>query len=216
MTTTAVRPRLRGWSHAIATPFAVVAGVMLWRSAGGGVAQRVSVMVFAVCLVGLFGVSSLYHVPNWDSHVRDVLRRFDVAMIVIFMAASFTPIGVHALSGTWRTWSIGLAWVIAIVGAVVAASPLRGPRWLTAAAYVALGSLGVIPLTRMMSALPWQGTGLLVLGGVFYVVGAVVYARRSPDPWPLWFGYHEIFHLLVLAGGTAHYVAVWRYVLPLG
>lgn len=216
MTTTAVRPRLRGWSHAVATPLAAAAGVMLWRSAGGGVAQRVSVMVFAVCLVGLFGVSSLYHVPNWDARVRDLLRRFDVAMIVIFMAASFTPIGVHALSGTWRTWSIVLAWVIAIVGAAVAASPLRGPRWLTAAAYVALGSLGVIPLTRMMSALPWQGTGLLVLGGLFYIVGAVVYARRSPDPWPLWFGYHEIFHLLVLAGGTAHYVAVWRYVLPLG
>lgn len=216
MTTTAVRPRLRGWSHAAATPLAAAAGWLLWNSAAAGVAQRASVVVFAVCLVGLFGVSSLYHVPNWDADVRDLLRRFDVAMIVIFMAASFTPIGVHALSGTWRTWSIGLAWVIAIVGAVVAASPLRGPRSLTAAAYVALGSLGVIPLTRMMSALPWQGTGLLVLGGLFYAVGAVIYARRSPDPWPLWFGYHEIFHLLVLAGGTAHYVAVWRYVLPLG
>lgn len=216
MTAAVTRPRLRGWFHAAATPMAAVAGWLLWRSAGTGAAQRASVLVFAICLVGLFGVSSLYHVPDWDARIRDVLRRFDVAMIVIFMAASFTPIGVHALSGTWRTWSLALGWTIAIVGAVVAASPLRGPRWLTAAAYVAFGALGVIPMTRMIEALSWQGTGLLVLGGVFYIVGAVIYARRSPDPWPRWFGYHEIFHLLVLAGGTAHYLAVWRYVIPLG
>lgn len=216
MSSAVARPRLRGWSHAVATPMAVAAGWLLWRSAGAGAAQRASVAVFAVCLVGLFGMSSLYHVPDWDASVRDVLRRFDVAMIVIFMAASFTPIGVHALDGSWRTWSLVLAWTIAIVGAVVAASSVRGPRWLTAAGYVSFGSLGVIPMTRMMSALPWQGTGLIVLGGAFYAVGAVIYARRSPDPWPRWFGYHEIFHLLVLAGGTAHYLAVWRYVLTLG
>lgn len=216
MSATVPRPRLRGWSHAVATPMAIAAGWLLWRSTGPDPTHRLSVLVFAVCLVGLFGVSSLYHVPNWDARVRDVLRRFDVAMIVIFMAASFTPIGVHALDGTWRTWSIVAAWAIAIIGAIVAASPLRGPRWLTAAAYVAVGSLGVIPFTRMLSSLPWQGTGLIALGGVFYIIGAVIYARRSPDPWPQWFGYHEIFHLLVLAGGTAHYLAVWRYVLPLG
>lgn len=217
MSTTAVaRPRLRGWSHAAATPFAAAAGWLLWRSVGNGVAQRISVVVFAICLVGLFGVSSLYHVPDWDARVRNVLRRFDVAMIMLFIAGSFTPIGVHALNGTWRTWSLVLGWIIAIVGAAVAASPIRGPRWLTAAGYLAFGWLGVIPLARIMTALPWQGVGLIALGGACYTVGAVIYARRSPDPWPRWFGYHEVFHLLVLAGGTAHYLAVWRYVLPMG
>lgn len=216
MSATVARPRLRGWSHAAATPLTVAAGWLLWRSSGPDPTHRLSVLVFAACLTGLFGVSSLYHVPSWSNRVRDMLGRVDVAMIMLFIAGSFTPIGVHALQGPWRTWSLVAAWTIAIIGAAVALSPLCGPRWLTVAGYLAFGWLGAIPLVRVMAAIPWQGAGLLALGGVLYTVGAVIYARRWPDPWPRWFGYHEIFHVFVLAGGAAHYVAVWRYVLPLG
>lgn len=208
------RPRLRGWSHAVVTPLAVGAAWLLWETAASP--KRWSALVFGVGLIGLFSISSLYHVPRWSSRTRYLLSRFDVAMIQLFIAAAFTPIALHALQGAWRTWSLTIAWVIAGVGAIIAASPVRGPRWLVALAYLGFGWLGVVPVAKAVAAMPWQGAALLAAGGLFYTVGAIVYARRWPDPWPEWFGFHEIFHLLVIAGGAAHFVAVWRYVLPLG
>jgi hemolysin III len=215
-TATAPRPLLRGWLHAMMVPLALAGGWMLAASVTEGTAYRASVIVFGVCLVGLYATSSLYHVPPWPARVRAWLGRCDTAMIQLFIAATFTPIAYHALSGPWRTWSLAVAWVIAVGGAAVAISPLEAPRWLTALGYVAFGWLAVVPLVRMMSALPWEGISLIALGGALYTIGAIVYARQWPDPFPRWFGFHEIFHLFVVAASTAHYLAIWRYVLPLG
>lgn len=212
---TACRPRLRGWVHAMATPLAAVGAWVLWRSAAPDAVSRASVLVFGVALVGLFATSALYHVPRWKDAARRVLSRCDVVMIQLFIAATFTPIAVHALSGAWRTWTLATAWTVAAVGAVVAASPIRVPRWAAAAGYVAFGWLGVVPLARIGPRLPWQGLALLAAGGVIYTLGAVVYARRRPDPWPRWFGFHEVFHSLVVVACAAHFAAIWRYALPL-
>jgi hemolysin III len=208
------KPRLRGWLHAAMVPLAVVAGLYLLLSTPSDTG-RWSVGVFAFFLVGLYATSSIYHVPRWNARVRYVLSRCDLAMIQLFIAGTFTPIAHHALQGAWRTWSLVVAWSVAIVGAVIAASPVRAPRWLSTLGFVAIGWLGVVPFVQLMSALPWEGTSLIALGGVLYTVGAVVYARRWPDPLPHWFGFHEVFHLFVVAGSTAHYLAIWRYVLPL-
>jgi hemolysin III len=145
-------------------------------------------------------------------------------MIQLFIMATFTPIAFHTLSGSWRTWSLIIAWLVGIVGAVLVAAPLPafrwlpGPRnasrWVPALGYLMVGWLLVVPLTKIIDALPWEGSALIVLGGVLYTIGAFIYAKRWPDPFPRWFGFHEIFHLLVIVGSTAHYVAVWRYVLP--
>ncbi len=211
-----VRPRLRGWVHAAAVPLALAGLVVLWQEARGVGTSPLPALVFGLCLVGLYTTSSLYHVPRWSARMRHVLSRCDVAMIQLVIAGTFTPIAFHALEGGWRSWSLGVAWVIAISGAVIAASPLSAPRWLGTAGYVAVGWLTVVPFVRIMRALPWQGNGLIILGGVLYTIGAVVYATRRPDPFPRWFGYHEVFHVLVVAASTAHYLAVWRYVLPIG
>jgi hemolysin III len=160
-------------------------------------------------------VSSVYHVPRWPARVKAWLARLDVAMIQLFIAATFTPVAVHTLSGAWRTWSLAVAWSIAGVGAIVAASPLKGPRWLTVAAYASFGSLAAIPLLRIVDVLPPPGVALIVLGGLVYILGGIVYARQDPDPWPAWFGFHEVFHVLVVAGGALHVAAIWRYALPL-
>lgn len=210
------RPKLRGWLHAAMVPAAVVAGVVLWRAAPPALPSRASVLVFSVSLVGLYAVSSLYHVPAWDARIRRFLARCDLVMIKIFIAGTFTPVAIHALEGAWRTWSLAVAWTIVLIGAAVIVSPLKGPRWLTAASYIAFGWLGAIPLAQLIGALGWQAIGLIALGGLLYMTGAIVYARRRPDPWPRLFGYHEIFHLFVVAGATAHYLAIWRYILPLG
>jgi hemolysin III len=136
-------------------------------------------------------------------------------MIQLFIAATFTPVAVHTLSGAWRTWSLTVAWTIAVVGAGVAVSPAKGPRWLTVAAYASFGSLAAIPLLRVVEVLSPAGTALLVAGGLIYIVGGVVYARQGPNPWPGWFGFHEVFHVLVVIAGATHAFAIWRYALPL-
>lgn len=196
-------------------PAAIVAGVEVVRSAGTALPTRLSVTVFAASLVGLYAVSSLYHVPNWSARTRRILSRCDLVMIKIFIAGTFTPVAIHALEGAWRTWSVAIAWAIVAIGAVIVISPLTGPRWLTAASYVAIGWLAAIPFAHVIGALDWQAVGLIALGGVLYMTGAVIYARRWPDPWPHLFGYHEVFHLFVVAGATAHYLAIWRYIIPL-
>jgi len=209
------RPRLRGWIHAATVPVVVVVAVLLVRAASPGL-PRASAVVFAIGLVGLYATSGLYHLPAWPARVRQWLARIDVAVIQLFIAATFTPVAVHALSGAWRTWSLSVAWAIAVIGAVVAVSPATGPRWLTVAAYASFGSLAVIPLARIAEVLPLPGVVLIAAGGVIYILGGVVYARKGPNPWPRWFGFHEVFHLLVVLAGTAHVVAIWRYALPLG
>ena len=208
------RPRLRGWIHSLAAPVAVVVAVLLWRAASPGL-PRASVAVFGVGLVALYATSGVYHLPAWPQHVRTWLGRVDVAMIQLFIAASFTPIAVHALSGAWRTWSLATAWIIAVIGAGVAISPLKGPRWLTVAAYASFGSLAAIPLLHIIDHVHPAGLALIALSGVIYIVGGVVYARQRPDPWPAWFGFHEVFHVLVVIAGATHAVAIWRYALPL-
>lgn len=217
MTTAAApeRPRLRGWIHAAAAPLAAFGLWPLLQAVAPGTPARMSVTVFGICLVGLYTVSAVYHVPNWSPRVRWLLSRADVAMIVLFIAGTFTPVAFHALQGTWRTASLVIAWSIALIGAGIAVSPVRGPRWLSVASYLALGWILVIPLVRVLTAVPWEGIGLFALGGALYTVGAVVYLFQRPNPLPRWLGYHEIFHLLVVAGSTAHYLAIWRYVLPI-
>ncbi len=208
------RPHLRGWIHLAAAPVAVVVAVMLWRAASPGI-SRASVAVFGIALVGLYTTSGLYHLPQWPARVRHWLSRADVAMIQLFIAASFTPIAVHALGGVWRVWSLAVAWGIGLIGAVIAASPLKGPRWLSVVGYTAFGSLAVVPLFRIVQVLPTAGLVLLGSSAAMYVIGGVVYARRRPNPWPTWFGFHEVFHVLVVAAGATHVIALWEYTLPL-
>lgn len=210
----APRPRLRGWIHSATAPVAAVVAIELFRAAAPGL-PRLSVAVFGVALIGLFTTSGLYHAPSWPARVARRLARADVAMIQLFIAATFTPVAVHTLSGAWRTWSLVVAWTVAIIGAMVAASSLTGPRWLTVAAYASFGALGAIPLLRIAEVLPLPGVLLVIAGGTIYLIGGVIYARRKPDPWPRWFGFHEVFHALVVIGGAAHVIAIWRYALPL-
>jgi len=210
------RPRLRGWFHAVMAPLTIAGTWVLWNAAGDSVGKRTSVIVFGACMTGLYTTSSLYHLAPWTDRARYIMSRLDVAMIQLFIAGTFTPVALHALSGAWRLWSLIVAWVIALVGAAIAISPVKAPRWVSTGGFIAIGWLSIVPLTKVISALPWEGLGLIALGGLLYTIGAVVYARKRPDPAPAWFGYHEIFHLFVIAASICHYLAIWRYVLPHG
>ena len=210
-----VRPALRGIIHAAVLPVAVAGLWLLWSATAPSTGAKLSVATFGACLAALYGVSSSYHLGRFPARVRRTLARLDVAIIQLFIAGTFTPIAFHALDGAWRTWSLLVAWVVALVGAGIAASPVTAPRWVGTAGYIAVGWMTVVPFSRIVLALPWEAAGLIVFGGLLYTLGGIVYALKRPDPFPRLFGYHEVFHLLVVAASTAHYVAIWRYVLPL-
>jgi hemolysin III len=207
------RPLLRGWFHLAAAPAAMLGTVVLWRSTATP-SGRVTATIFGACLAGLYVASSIYHVPSWPARVRSILGRIDAAMIVLTIVGTFTPIAYHALHGAWRTASLTVAWVVAAIAIALIVSPLRVPRWVHGVSCLAIGWLGVVPLTQIAGVLPTAGSGLIILGGVLYTFGALAYITRWPDPAPRWFGYHEIFHLFVIAASAVHWVAIWRYVLP--
>lgn len=211
-----VRPALRGIIHAAVLPVAVAALGLLWTRTAPSMGSRLSVAVFGMSLMALYAVSSSYHLGRFSASARRLLARVDVAVIQLFMAGTFTPIAFHALSGAWRMWSLVVAWVVAIVGAAIAASPVTAPRWVGTAGYLAVGWMAVVPFARIVSALPREGASLIMLGGLLYTLGGIVYARKRPNPFPWIFGYHELFHVLVVAGSTAHYFVIWRYILPIG
>ncbi len=207
----AERPRLRGVLHLAMAPIAAVMAIALvWQASG---AARVTTTVFGLALVGLYTISGSYHIARWKGRVRVMWGRVDTAMIVLFIAGTFTPIGFHALDGHWRLWSLLVAWVVAVVGAGIAISPITAPRWVRTAGYLAIGWLMIVPLWKVAASLPLAGTALIVLGGVLYTVGGVVYAMERPNPAPRWFGFHEVFHLLVIAASVCHYTAILRYVI---
>jgi hemolysin III len=211
----AKRPKLRGVSHQWACVVSVIAGAFLVWQAPSSRATVVAV-VYAASMVALFGVSAIYHRVIWQPDVRRWMRRLDHSMIYVFMAGSATPIALLVVGGTLGTVLLCIAWGGALLGVALNLAWIDAPRALKAAGYVALGWVGIIALPEIASVLGAIPTSLFLIGGIFYTVGAIVYAKRRPDPVPTIFGYHEVFHALVIAAALVHFVAVAGYVLPRG
>ncbi|HZJ25699.1 MAG TPA: hemolysin III family protein [Acidimicrobiia bacterium] len=207
------RPRLRGVSHQIAFFVSLFTGSALIVFAHG-TAIRVEVAVYAASLSGLFGVSALLHRRDWPPKVRRNLRRLDHSMIFVLIAGTYTPIAGIMLDGGLRTAVLLTVWIGALAGVVLTVAWIDAPKWAAALPYVALGWVAVVAAPQLLDGLGVAGLSLVVFGGVLYTAGAVVYARKRPDPIPAVFGYHEVFHALVIAAAAAHYAVIAGYVLP--
>ena len=209
-----IKPLLRGWSHAIAALVAIaglVALVVITRHDAG---KLVSMLIYGIGLVLLFGVSATYHVFNWPLRVKAWLRRADHATIFVFIAATYTPLAYNVLDGWWRIGVLAAIWVCAIAGVIGAAPFLRIPRRMLASLYLAMGWVAVVALVPLTAALGWLAAALIALGGLQYSLGAAAYAFKRPNPWPRVFGYHELFHLAVITASVTFYVIVVRYAVP--
>ncbi len=206
-------PRLRGISHAVAFLAAVGAATVLVAAAPGGRAV-VALTVYGAGLVALFGGSALYHRWPGNARLKPLLRRIDHSTIFVFIAASYTPIALILLHGTIAWILLIGAWAGAAAGVILSLGWIDAPRPLVAASYLALGWLAVIAAPQLVAALGAVPVALFVSGGVLYSAGAIVFARQRPDPWPRTFGFHEIFHVLVIAAAAAHYVAILGWVVP--
>ena len=206
-----LKPRLRGVLHQWACAGAVPLGLMLVLVAGTARA-RVALSVYAVSLVALFGVSALYHRINWRSVTgRDWMRRLDHSMIFVLIAGSYTPFAVLVLHGSLGVTILVAAWAGALLGVAFNLVWRNAPTWLRAALYVGLGWIAVAAAPQLGAGIGLVGVTLVALGGVLYTIGAVVYASKRPDPAPTVFGYHEVFHLLVIAAAAVQYavIAFW-------
>jgi len=202
-----MKPRLRGVLHEAAFAISLVTGTALICLADG-VHERVAAAIYAVSVALLFGTSAAYHRGSWSPRAHAVMARLDHSMIFLLIAGTYTPFCLLLLHGPLRWVFLGIVWGGA-VGGIVLRNTVRQPaRWLFVGLYLALGwvAVGIMP-----DVLRYGGVAVLVLllvGGAFYSAGAVVYARRKPNPSPRWFGFHEVFHALTLAAFVTHYVAV--------
>jgi len=206
-------PRLRGVSHAWAFWFALAAAAVLVVLAPSSKA-RVSALVYGTGLCALFAGSGLYHRWRWDPRWRPLLRRIDHSTIFLFIAASYVPVALLVLDGTVRVVVLVCAAAGAIGGIVLTVAWIDAPRGVTAGIYVALGWTAIIALPQLVDRLEAAPLVLLAAGGVLYTVGAVVYVTRRPDPWPRTFGFHEVFHVFVIAAALCHFVAMAGWVIP--
>jgi hemolysin III len=213
MTTTSGRPHLRGMSHQIAFFVSLFSGAAIIVAAPAGV-TRVEVAVYAASLSGLLGVSATLHRRDWSPNVRQNLRRLDHSMIYVLIAGTYTPIAGTVLEGELRTAVLLTVWIGALAGVVLTVAWIDAPKWVAALPYVALGWVAIGAAPQLLDGLGVDGFLLIALGGVLYTAGAVVYARKRPDPYPTVFGYHEVFHALVIAAAAAHYTVIAAYVIP--
>jgi hemolysin III len=207
------KPLLRGVLHQVAFFLSLAVGGLLVAEASGTLG-RAAAATFAGAAAWMFGASALYHRVQWGASTRRWMRRLDHSGVYLMIAGSYTPYGLLVLDGAWRVAVLSVVW-----GGVAAAIALRflwvdAPGWLAATLAIAIGWVGVVALPKVVESVAPAGIALLVAGGVVYTAGGVVYARRRPDPAPAVFGFHELFHSLVIVAVACQYAAIAFFVVP--
>lgn len=208
------KPRLRGWSHAVACGVAIFSTIALCVRGSDNIATLLALAVYGGSTVLLYAASATYHLGSWHGPRRAALRSLDHASIYVLIAGTFTPFCVTLLSGSERVVVLALIWGMAITGVVSTTLTPGLPRGFSVGLYLGMGWMGLIPAPTLIGLLPPEALALLVSGGLLYSVGAIIYVRRWPDPFPSTFGFHELFHLLVVAGNAAFLTAIWFWVAP--
>ena len=204
-------PKLRGWTLLLGLVLAVPAGaVLLVRAASHG--HAVPTAIYVVGLVALYGIGSMYHLLRWTPPARARLRRLDHAVIYLFIAASYTPVAVVGLHDAVGYWLLAVTWAGALLGATAKLVHFEGSRVIGGTMYIVVGWIAILGVHDFVTSLGVVDTILMYGGGVVYTAGAAVLATRHPDPLPEVFGYHEVWHTMVLVASAMHYALVWRVV----
>jgi hemolysin III len=210
----AVKPKLRGVSHQWAFVVSLFLGIGLIVAAKTPKAT-LAAAIYAVSLSALLGTSALYHRVNWKRpEVRRWMRRLDHSMIFFLIAGTYTPFALLVLSGPLASAILVVVWVGALIGAIVEMVWIEHPKWVAALVYMSLGWVAAVAFPGMWEEMGVAGTLLVAVGGLLYTVGAVVYATQRPNPNPRVFGYHEVFHALVILAAAAHFSAIAFFALP--
>ena len=207
------RPLLRGAFHLCAIPAAIAGAVLLLLLANSPRAY-VGAAIFGASLILVYTTSAAYHRIPWSPRLRGLLRRLDHAMIFALIAGTYTPFCLLVLNTAWWISVLSVVWGIAAAGIILKLIWPGAPKWLSVTFYVTVGWLALVAAPKLVAWFTAGPLALLVLGGLLYTLGGVVYAVGKPNPCPRVFGYHEVFHVLVIAGSVVHYSLVAIYVLP--
>lgn len=209
-------PLLRGWSHALAVIPATAGAALLVIGTSRTGAERAALALYGAALILLFAVSALYHRGAWSPRARAVWRRVDHANIFLMIAATYTAVGVIVLDGITRAAILAAVWAAAAAGIVLTVLPIRMPRGVTVLLYIVTGWIAVVVLPSLVAKLSVVDLALLFSGALLYTLGALTYGLRWPRLWPRVFGYHEVFHLLVIAATAVLFTLVAAIATPGG
>jgi hemolysin III len=202
-----IKPKLRGWLHAALWPLAFFSFLVLLVLADN-VLVRAGAAVFMFSALALFGVSAVYHTGRWSTRARAIWKRIDHATIFVLIAGSYTPFTLMLLSTEQAVVLLSVVWGGALVGVLMRVFWLESPRWLYVPLYLLLGWAAVFYFPEFSREAPTSVLVLLIVGGGLYTLGALVYGFKKPDPWPTWYGFHEVFHTLTIAAFIVHYIGV--------
>jgi len=211
---TKVKPLLRGWSHAVATLASIALTIVLCWLSREDIPRLLSMLIFGLSMIEMYTVSAIYHIINWSIAKRRVWRAIDHANIFVLIAGTYTPLCFNILTGWVRVTILIVIWLLALSDISLSIFTLKFSRRILTALYISMGWVAVLALPAFLAVLPWIAVATLISGGALYTIGAVIYARKKPDPFPKVWGYHEIFHLFVIAGSVAFAACVWIWALP--
>ena len=202
------------YSHFLGVVLSITGLVTLLVESRGDPWRVVGFSIYGASLILLYSASTIYHWQALPPRGEDILKRLDHVAIFVLIAGTYTPVCLVTLRGGWGWSVLGLVWGLALLGLLLKLFFQHLPRWSSTALYVGMGWIAVVAVVPLVQSLPVSGLMWLVAGGVLYTLGAVIYAVKWPDPAPQVFGFHEVFHVFVLAGSITHFVFMMRYVLP--
>lgn len=209
------KPLLRGWFHAVAAVASLLLTVILCWYSRTDLPRFISLLIFGLSMIEMYTVSAIYHIVHWEPTRRRVWRALDHANIFILIAGTYTPLCFNILSGWVRIVLLVAIWLLAAIGVTFTLFPyaLRVPKWFNALLYILMGWIAILALPAFLAVLPWSFVWTMIAGGLLYTIGAIIYASHWPNPFPRYFGYHEIFHLFVIAGSAAFASCIWQWAL---
>jgi hemolysin III len=211
----ALRDPFSALSHLVAATAALAGTVALLVVTEGGPARQLPMLIYGASLAGLFSASAFYHMPHGPATLVARLRKLDHAAIFLLIAGTYTPTSWLFLDGTWRAATLIGVWALALAGILYKVFWIGARRWLYTAMYVLMGWMGLALIGQLQGRLPAGALSWLIAGGVVYTVGAVLYVLKWPRLWPQVFGFHDSWHLFVVAAAGCHYVAHLLYLAPL-
>ncbi len=193
----------------------IVGLVFLIMLSKNNVSKLITMTIYGVSIILLYGASSLYHWVTAAPQKVQILRKLDHVAIYLLIAGSYTPVFYYGLTGAWKWAMLAAVWALALVGALLKICTMQVPRYVSTAFYVTLGWIALVPFLQLFKNLPAGAVYLMVVGGAAYTIGALIYATRCFNFLPNRFGFHEIFHLFVMAGSIIHFIMMLRYFIPL-
>lgn len=209
-----MREPVNGLTHLGAAMAAALGTAVLLYVGRDSVIKQVSLLVYGISVVLMFAASGAYHLIKARPPVTRLLRTLDHAAIYLVIAGTYTPICLHFFSGFWRWGLLGIIWFMAVVGIGVKVFSINAPRWLTAGIYLLMGWLSLIAIKEIFLTMPINALIWLFLGGFFFTIGAVVYVTKKPDFYPRAFGFHGLWHVLVILGCLCHFIVIAAFVAP--